>query len=281
MSKHMKGILLSFGSVIIMALTPVMNKLSLSSLTPIQASFLNAFFSTIFTLVFALMSRKKIKWVTNKYLLMIGVLNTLGILLQYYSYPVTIGLLGRFYIVFAVILSFVILKEPMKRSDALPILMMILGSFVIAGIDGDFSNILGVVGAVSYTFFFALTNILAKKGLEKADAQIVLLYNQLISSILLLLVMLFTGQGNIQIGSGVSTVFISALCSGFVGLLLFYESLKYISFRNSNLIRTSSPIFVFLLSIPFLPVHLTINLLVGGGLIIVSVFLMNIHKGES
>lgn len=44
MSKHMKGILLSFGSVIIMALTPVMNKLSLSSLTPIQASFLNAFF---------------------------------------------------------------------------------------------------------------------------------------------------------------------------------------------------------------------------------------------
>lgn len=169
----------------------------------------------------------------------------------------------------------------MKRSDALPILMTILGSFVIAGIDGDFSNILGVVGAVSYTFFFALTNILAKKGLEKADAQIVLLYNQLISSILLLLVMLFTGQGNIQIGSGVSTVFISALCSGFVGLLLFYESLKYISFRNSNLIRTSSPIFVFLLSIPFLPVHLTINLLVGGGLIIVSVFLMNIHKGES
>ena len=262
MSKNMKGILLSFGSVIIMALTPVMNKLSLSSLTPIQASFLNAFFSTIFTLVFPLMSRKKIKWVTNKYLLMIGVLNTLGILLQYYSSaildPVTIGLLGRFYIVFAVILS-----------------------FVIAGIDGDFSNILGVVGAVSYTFFFALTNILAKKGLEKADAQIVLLYNQLISSILLLLVMLFTGQGNIQIGSGVSTVFISALCSGFVGLLLFYESLKYISFRNSNLIRTSSPIFVFLLSIPFLPVHLTINLLVGGGLIIVSVFLMNIHKGES
>lgn len=285
MSKNMKGILLSFGSVIIMALTPVMNKLSLSSLTPIQASFLNAFFSTIFTLIFVLMSRKKVKWVTNKYLLMIGVLNTLGILLQYYSSaildPVTIGLLGRFYIVFAVILSFVILKEPMKRSDALPILMTILGSFVIAGVDGDFSNILGVVGAVSYTFFFALTNILAKKGLEKADAQIVLLYNQLISSILLLLVMLFTGQGNIQIGSGVSTVFISALCSGFVGLLLFYESLKYISFRNSNLIRTSSPIFVFLLSIPFLPVHLTINLLVGGGLIIVSVFLMNIHKGES
>lgn len=268
-----------------MALTPVMNKLSLISLTPIQASFLNAFFSTIFTLVFALMSRKKVKWVTNKYLLMIGVLNTLGILLQYYSSaildPVTIGLLGRFYIVFAVILSFVILKEPMKRSDTLPIVMTILGSFVIAGVDGDFSNILGVVGAVSYTFFFALTNILAKKGLEKADTQIVLLYNQLISSVLLLLVMLFTGQGNIQISSGVSTVFISALCSGFVGLLLFYESLKYISFRNSNLIRTSSPIFVFLLSIPFLPVHLTINLLVGGGLIIVSVFLMNIHKGES
>ena len=44
MSKQMKGVLFSFGSVIIMALTPVMNKLSLSSLTPIQASFLNAFF---------------------------------------------------------------------------------------------------------------------------------------------------------------------------------------------------------------------------------------------
>ena len=71
MSKQMKGVLFSFGSVIIMALTPVMNKLSLSSLTPIQASFLNAFFSTIFTLIFVLMSRKKVKWFKNKYLLMI------------------------------------------------------------------------------------------------------------------------------------------------------------------------------------------------------------------
>lgn len=43
---------------------------------------------------------------------------------------------------------------------------------------------------------------------------------------------------------GIGAVAVSAFCSGFLGLLLFYRGLKFISFRDANLIRALNPVFV-------------------------------------
>ncbi|MBD3949226.1 DMT family transporter [Tuanshanicoccus lijuaniae] len=279
MSRKTKGILLSFLSVVIMAITPVTNKLSLHTLTPIQASFYNALLSTVFSFTLLVIRKQKVTLTFNRYLILVGVFNTVGIILQYVSAslldPVTIGLLGRFYTVFAVLLSILVLKEKLQRRDIFPIFLTIIGSFVISAGKGSFNNFIGIIFTLSYTFFFALTNTLAKKGLSQFNSSVVLFYNQLISTVFLFFLLVGSNQlAPIEL-NGFGPIFISAFCSGFLGLLLFYDSLKYITFREANIIRTTNPIFVFLISLPFFSVNVSINLLVGGALIIFSIIYMN------
>lgn len=285
MNKVKKGYLFNIISLAIMSLTPILNKLSLTDLSPIQASFFNALFSTLILLITVLFDKSKIKIYHNKSIWLLGITNTIGILLQYVSLslldPVSVGLLGRFYIIFALFLSVLFLNETLRKHDTLPIIFAIIGSFLITHFSGDFNSILGVIAALSYTFFFALTNMLAKKTVKDIDSKTILLYNQATSTLLLGIILIVTNHlHTIHIGIGLFSILLSALCSGVIGLLLFYEGLKYISFREANIIRTLNPIFVFIFSFPFFPLPLTPKFITGAILIIISIIYMNLYKDK-
>lgn len=68
MNKVKKGYLFNIISVAIMSLTPIFNKLSLTDLSPIQASFFNALFSTLVLLITVLLDKSKIKNYHNKFI---------------------------------------------------------------------------------------------------------------------------------------------------------------------------------------------------------------------
>lgn len=281
MDNKRKGIILNVLSVAVMSITPIMNKFSLSTLNPLQASFLNAFFSTIITYIAIKSEKKNVeKLFADKQLWLLGITNTLGIILQYISVsfldPVSVGLFGRFYIVFAILLSIVLLHERLNKLDIVPILLTIIGTILITDFSGSINSIVGVITAISYTFFFALTNMLAKKMVSSMDSKILLFYNQCMSAILLFLFLIVTNQEKMNLFNyGTLNILIAAFCSGFLGLYLFYEGLKYISFRSANLIRALNPVFVFLFSLPFFKIPLTINFVFGGILILVSVIWMS------
>ena len=285
MNKVKKGYLFNIISVAIMSLTPILNKLSLTDLSPIQASFFNALFSTLILLITVLLDKSKIKIYHNKFIWLLGITNTIGILLQYVSLslldPVSVGLLGRFYIIFALFLSVLFLNETLCKNDTLPIIFVVIGSFLITHFSGDFNSILGVIVTLSYTFFFALTNMLAKKTVKDIDSKTILLYNQATSTLLLGIILIVTNHlHTIHISIGLFSILLSALCSGVIGLLLFYEGLKYISFREANIIRTLNPIFVFIFSFPFFPLPLTPKFITGAILIIISIIYMNLYKDK-
>uniref|UniRef100_UPI0039088806 EamA family transporter n=1 Tax=Fructobacillus pseudoficulneus TaxID=220714 RepID=UPI0039088806 len=81
-----KGIWLNLSSVVVMSLTPVLNKFSMSTLTPLQASFLNALFSAIITYSVIKLKRQAIpNLFKNKLVILLGITNAIGILLQYVS----------------------------------------------------------------------------------------------------------------------------------------------------------------------------------------------------
>ena len=94
--------------------------------------------------------------------------------------------------------------------------------------------------------------MLAKRQIKDIDSKTILLYNQATSTLLLGIILIVTNHlHTIHISIGLFSILLSALCSGVIGLLLFYEGLKYISFREANIIRTLNPIFVFIFSFPF------------------------------
>ena len=282
MTKETRGCVLNLFLVMVMALSPVLNKFSLATVTPLQVSFLNALFSALMTGGYMLIMREPLRLVRNKYLWLLGLTNALGIILQYASLslldPVSVGLLGRFYIVFALVLSVLILKEPFHQRELGPIVLVVLGTFLVTNFGGDFNSVIGAMMAIAYTFFFALTNLLAKRVVEGESARLILLYNQVISALILVGVLAVRGELGISLGSGVVSIVGSAFLSGFLGLLLFYEGLKYISFKEANLIRALNPVFVFIFSYPFFPVELTPKFLAGAMLIIGSIVYLNLQR---
>lgn len=279
-----KGIILNVLSVAIMAVNPVLNKFSLSVLSPLQASFLNALFSTVITYIAIKITKKNVPLLfKDKKLWILGITNTLGIVLQYLSVsfldPVSVGLFGRFYIVFAILLSVVVLHERINKYDLVPIILTILGTILVTDLNGNINSLLGVITAISYTFFFALTNMLAKKIVGTLDSKILLFYNQIMSAILLFLILIGSNQEKMNLlNYGTLYILAVAFFGGFLGLYLFYEGLKFTSFRNANIIRSLNPIFVFLFSIPFFEIPLTISFVCGGLLIIASVIWMSLVK---
>ncbi|HIW90014.1 MAG TPA: EamA family transporter, partial [Candidatus Ligilactobacillus excrementipullorum] len=89
---------------------------------------------------------------------------------------------------------------------------------------------------------------------------------------------LVTHQLHFDLVGGILPIFGSAFFSGFFGLVLFYEGLKYISFRDANLIRSLNPVFVFIFSIFFFTVPITPSFIAGAVLIVASIVWLGLMK---
>ncbi|MED4404088.1 EamA family transporter [Metabacillus fastidiosus] len=132
---------------------------------------------------------------------MLAVCNTIGVILMYVSLdllsPVEIGFLGRFYTVFAVILAYIILKEKITSSEWLLVSLAILGTFMfINPSDNSDFNILGIVSAILYTFFFALSNILIKLTITEGRESNSLLFTNNVWTLILVSIYLITFNNN-------------------------------------------------------------------------------------
>ena len=280
MSKRRVGLLLNLMSVAVMAVTPVMNKWSMNTLSPLAASFYNELVSLALTFITIGATHTKLVWVKSPVIWVLGLTNCLGIVLQYLSLffldPVSVGLIGRFYIVFAILLSVFLLHERFDRREIVPIGLCIAGTALVSDFSGRMTDMLGLICAFGYTFSFALTNTLAKKALARVDEKILLLYNQATAVIILGIVAAGSGKLAFSPNMGIGAVAVSAFCSGFLGLLLFYRGLKFISFRDANLIRALNPVFVLVYSLPFFRIQMTPAFILGGGLIILSIVWMSL-----
>ncbi|KYG31949.1 DMT family transporter [Alkalihalobacillus trypoxylicola] len=281
-----KGISLNVASVMIMSLTPLLNKFSLDYFHPLYAALLNCLFAGLFCFIYALIKKEKVIWIMNKKIWMIGLTNAVGLVCLFisldYLSPVTVGFLGRFYTIFAIILAVLILKEKLKRLDMILILIAILGTFLFVEKGATMDSYLGIAVAIFYTFFFALTNTLVKISLKEVSANMLLFYNNMISILFIFLFMSVTGNlSYISFNvNGMLFIFIGALLSGFLGLILFYEALRYIHFSLANLIRATGPILVAIYSYWFFPVELTFLNILGAVLLLCSIVLISMKPKQ-
>jgi drug/metabolite transporter (DMT)-like permease len=282
-----KGILLNVVSVLIMSLSPLINKFSLGFFSPVQAALYSSIFAALFCYLYAIVNKKNIRLIKNKFIWLVGFTNAVGIILLFISLdllsPITVGFIGRFYIVFAIMLSALILKEKFNNRDKLLICLAIVGTFLFVEKDTTGMSLIGALIALGYTFLFALTNTLVKKTIHSSDSNSILFYNNIISTIFILGFILISGQIS-QFSfnfNGILLIIMSSFLSGFLGLLLFYEGLKYIDFSVANLIRTCGPIFVAFYSWWFFPIELTITNILGAILLLSSVIVMSIKPKAS
>ncbi|KEO82835.1 DMT family transporter [Tumebacillus flagellatus] len=279
-----KGILLNVLSICFMAFSPVLNKTAISGghISVTKAAFLNIAYSLLLGFVLAVIRKQKLRFVRNKAMLIVGFTNAAGLILMYIALdmigPVTLGFLGRFYLIFTLLLSVVILKERITSREWGLIALAIAGLFLFQAQGGlTISSWAGVGIAMAYTFFFSLTNITVKLVVKDVDSNSILFSNNVITICFLLVYALCTGEGNLQHldVSGAGMIFVSAFCANFMGMLLYYEGIKYIEFSKANVIRSSGVLLSAAIAYPFYPVHLTLANILGAAILLGSVISLN------
>lgn len=276
--KQLWGIELNLISLLFSSISPVLNKFSLTSLSPVVGGIFTSAFAAIFTFATILITRQHVSLTNLKslWLWLLGGTNAIGIILQYIALstlsPITVTLIARMYLVYVFFLSYIFLKEKITKWDYLAIILCIVGSFFISGSRLQFSdNLLGLICAFIYPLMYAANNIVAKYLVSDEEPNNVLFFNHFTSALLLFCYALITGASFSHISSqAVAFNFGGAFFNGFMSLLLFYTSLQFITAGKANIVRALGPVIVIIYSSFFFPVQVTPSLVLGAILVILA-----------
>ena len=276
--KQLWGIELNLISLLFSSISPVLNKFSLTSLSPVVGGIFTSAFAAIFTFATILITHQHVSLTNLKslWLWLLGGTNAIGVILQYIALstlsPITVTLIARMYLVYVFFLSYIFLKEKITKWDYLAIILCILGSFFISGSRLQFSdNLLGLICAFIYPLMYAANNIVAKYLVSDEEPNNVLFFNHFTSALLLFCYALITGTSFSHISSqAVAFNFGGAFFNGFMSLLLFYTSLQFITAGKANIVRAFGPVIVIIYSSFFFPVQVTPSLVLGAILVILA-----------
>ncbi|WP_245864820.1 EamA family transporter [Terribacillus aidingensis] len=129
-----KGHILNFISIFMMAIGPLLAKFGVLEISPAKAAIINVLVIIAACYLFGIIQRKKVAFYKDREMIFLGVLNSLGVILMYVSTsllsPVEIGFIGRFYTVFAILLSLLLLRERILKNETIFILFAMLGIFL-------------------------------------------------------------------------------------------------------------------------------------------------------
>ena len=249
-------------SLLFSSISPILNKFSLVSLNAMVGGVLTSTFAATFNLILIMVTYKKVSIVKDKMVIILGATNAIGVLLQYIALsmlsPVTVTLIARIYLVYIFLLGGVFLKERIRGWDYVAIAACIAGSILVSSGRAQFDSWLGILCAFIYPFMYAANNVIAKYLVQDDHPADVLFFNHLVSALLLLVAGFLIPHTYTSVPlTGVAFNFGGAFFNGFLSLLLFYTSLKYITAGKANIVRALGPLIVIVYSYFFFPI--TIN----------------------
>ncbi|APX72649.1 DMT family transporter [Companilactobacillus allii] len=280
------GVELNLISLLFSSISPVLNKFSLVSLNPVIGALFTSVFAAIFNLILILVMYHDFSIIKNKWVIALGLSNAIGVILQYIALtllsPVTVTLIARIYLVYVFALSYIFLKEKLVKWDYLAIAMCIIGSVFVSTGRIQIDSIWGILCAFIYPLMYAINNIIAKYLVEDNNPGNVLFYNHLVSAVLLFVyALIIPGTfGGIQ-AKAVTFNFFGAFFNGFLSLLLFYTSLKFITAGKANIVRALGPIIVIVYSYFFFPIQISSNIIVGALLLIASTAIVTFTRSDT
>ncbi len=280
-SKTAVGYSIQMVSILFNALSILLNKFLLMHLPVFVVVIGNLFFSLLICLLYY----KNIKQYLYmfKVCLPVSLINLVGIVSLYYSNsvlsPITLGILSRFYLIFAFLLSIYLLKEQFNNKQLILILFSIFGCicFVFRRNNIGQISIFNVLTCLLSSFCFALGYSITKMLSTKSDPKIMFFYNNFIGLLSMCLYFIFIDSKFIcPTAFDCMLLFSSAMCF-FISIISFFKGLKFLSFGEANALRSLSPIVLSIISFPFFPEKLSSLNIIGFLIIIFSLF----NLGES
>ncbi len=224
----------------------------------------------------ALFGRIRLEFVDGRLLILRGLVGGLAVFLFYLSIA-KLGLgkgtvIVHAYPVFAVILSRLILKEPITLGKAIAIAVALSGvALMTAGMDST-TSVLQSVGlyealAVLGAICMALAMVLVKK-LHSTDSTYTIYFAQCVVG--LWLVFIPANTGGTEIGYGGAAILLGIGVAAAMGQLLMTEGFKYVSVFAGSLLDMLFPVLSLLVGVILFHEHLSSIELIGAVVVVTA-----------
>ena len=253
------------------------------NLPPTTINFFRLAIPAIFLYIFLKAKRVKLWNINTNTIIFISAINAIRLLLYFYAYTLTsIGnalIILYTWPIFASIFGFIILKEKMNLRKV-SFLFLAFTGIVVTFSGSSFSlqskDFIGMGAMLVSAVLYALTIPLFKKELEKCSNYEAVFYQNFIGAFIFLPFFLFSRpwphfwQFNIAI--------IYAFLIGIIGFSLFFAGLKRLSTTASSLLTYAEVISGLVFGWIFFRQPITIEMVIGGILILLSSYFIRISE---
>lgn len=205
-----------------------------------------------------------IHWVTYFYALKLS--NVAIGMLSLYTFPVITALLEPFFI-----------KVKLNPIHIVLGLLVLLGIYILAPeFNFKSSYVKGIFFGVLSALFYALRLLILKRHVYNYNGSMLMFYQLIIITTLLLPSLFFMDTSNIQ--TQFPYVLVLALITTAIGHTMMVQSLKYFTVSTASIISSTQPIFGIIIAFFFLNEIPTWNTFFGGLLIITTVVIESMRS---
>jgi drug/metabolite transporter (DMT)-like permease len=190
-----------------------------------------------------------------------------------------VAILLYLYPAFVTLLATVFLKKPVTLLKVVALCLTFGGTLLIIGLDSGSGQNLGIVlaitAAVLYSVYIVVgSKVISNAGAFQASTIVIISAGVAFSGIVAVKGVKFPGTA-----LGWVSVFAIALVSTALAIVAFFAGLKRIDPANASMISTLEPAVTVALAVVVLGETLTLNKILGGGMILAAVLLLT--RGET
>ncbi len=285
--QRVTGVLFGILAGAMWSIEAVLGKILLSSLSFMQIAASEAFFATIVSLVYAILSGRSLKCKASSLrdILLVGLLGSVLAPTAYFlglswTLAVNATLLAHLQPLFVSVLGFIFLNEKIWRNDIVGGLMIGFAAILITSRSIEslaalrFGN-LGDVVVLLATLCWAIVAIPGKRLTKVADSALIVGYRFLVASAVFLPLLIVLNQLVIESAYQMVLGVIAGL-----GYIFYYEGLKRVKASQVALTELSSPFFTAILAWFILGEYLTIMQIIGAALLFSGLILLTQKEQE-
>lgn len=191
---------------------------------------------------------------------------------------VAIGMISMF--TFPVITAFLepfFTKEKLNKIHVFLAILVLVGIYILVP---EFSleneQVKGVFFGILSAFFYAIRNLSLKKHVQNYNGSVLMLYQMIVVTILLIPVLFFADFSNIL--SQLPLLLLVAFITTAVGHTLLIKSFKYFSITTASIIGSLQPIFGIIIAFIFVNETPNQNTFIGGCLILMTVVIESLRS---